>query len=406
MAALTQPTDAQPAGPERRPPSLARRALRAAVAVAIALAGVFVFSIAMHPSNTDFIEYWSSAKLLLNRANPYSPAGVFALEKALGFPHQSPLIMLNPPWALFLIAPLGLAGIQLGFFLWTIAAIGCVLVFIKLLNKPSANNLLALAFAPVLACLCSGQSSPFLLLGFCLFLHFHKRRPFLAGAALLLMALKPHLFLVFWTVLLVEWIRKRKVLIPAGFLSALALASVFPICFDLHVWRHYLETIRSASLKQAVFPTPSMLFRTIIDVRAVWLLFVPSAVAILWGLWYYRRNREIWNWNTHGMLLMLVTVLSSPYGFFTDQIVLLPSIAFALTSPKKRPYSGLLLLLINGIAIVLLVMPHASLTSMSLVWTPAGWLAWFLYATFGANDRGQPARPGLSFKTEKLAIPH
>lgn len=394
MGALTQPTDTQHAQPERHPAASGRkRALRAIAAIAIALAGIFVFSMAMHPSGTDFVEYWSSAKLLLNHADPYSPASVFALEKARGFLPQSPLIMLNPPWALFLIAPLGLAGIQIGFFLWTIAAIGCVLVFIKLLNKPSANNLLALAFAPVLACLCSGQSSPFLLLGFCLFLYFHKRRPLLAGAALLLMALKPHLFLVFWVVLFAECIQKRKFLIPIGFLSAVALASIFPLCFDLQVWWHYIETVHSASLKQAVFPTLSMVFRQIIDPGAVWLLFVPSIAAVLWGLWYYRRNRKDWDWKAHGMLLMLVTVLASPYGFFTDQIVLLPSIAFALTFPKRREYSGPLLLVINCIAIVPLIMPHASLTSLALVWTPAAWLTWFLYATYRPQNRNSPACP-------------
>jgi len=370
--------------PERRPASLTIRRLRAIAAVATALASIFVFSMAMHPSGTDFVEYWSSAKLLLNHANPYSPARVFALEKAQGFLPQSPLIMLNPPWALFLIAPLGLGSIQLGFYLWTVVAVGCVLVFIKLLKRPSANNLLALAFAPVLACLCSGQISPFLLLGFCLFLFFHKSHPFLAGTALLLMALKPHLFLIFWAVLLAECVHKRKFTILAGLSTSLAAASIFPVWFDPHVWRNYFETMHSASLKQAAFPTLSIVFRTIIDPGAFWLMFVPSIAAVLWGLWYYRANRELWDWKTHGMLLMLVTVLASPYGFFTDQIVLLPSIALALTSPQRRKYSGPLLLLINCIAIIPLVRPHASLTSMALVWTPAAWLAWFLYTTRGS----------------------
>lgn len=220
------------------------------------------------------------------------------------------------------------------------------------------------------------------------------------------MALKPHLFLVFWAVLLVECIQKRKILVPVGFLSALALASIFPLCFDHQVWRHYIETVHSASLKRAVFPTLSMVFRVVIDPSAVWLLFVPSMAAVLWGVLYYRHNRAIWDWKTHGMLLMVVTVLASPYGFFTDQIVLLPSIAFALNSQKRRPYSGPLLLFINCIAIVPLVMPHASLTSLSLVWTPAAWLAWFLYATSGAKDRDLPARPGLPFRIKKLASSH
>ncbi|MGH9586708.1 MAG: glycosyltransferase 87 family protein, partial [Acidobacteriaceae bacterium] len=223
------------------------KTLRASFAIAIALAGIFVFTRVLHPAAMDLIEYWSSAKLLLHHINPYSPSGVFALEKAEGFLPSSPLVMLNPPWALFLILPLGFGGAHTALFLWTIAAFGCVLAFIRLLEVPEKNAPLALFFAPVLASICSGQSSPFLLLGFALFLRFHRSRPFWAGASLLLMAIKPHLFLVFWAVLLAESIYRRRFRIIAGAAAALAVTSAFATALDPHVWTHYIFMMRASA---------------------------------------------------------------------------------------------------------------------------------------------------------------
>lgn len=353
--------------------------LHSLLAIGIALSGILLLSTVFHPGAMDFIEYWASGKLLVHHADPYSPAGIFVLEKAQGYVANHPLIMLNPPWTLFLVAPLGFANVRIGLFLWILAALGSILGSIRLLDVGSKNGSFALIFAPAIACICSGQSSPVLLLGFSLFLRFHRRRPFLAGASLLLIAIKPHLFLVFWVVLLADCIYSRRLLILAGGVSALAAATACAMWFDPHVWWHYVAMLRTTTLQHAPLPTASMLFRILLDPGAFWLLFVPSAVAALWGLWYYARRRTIWDWRVHGMLLMLVTVTVSPYGFISDAIVLLPSIAFALFYPERRKYSGWILLAANCLAVFMITAVH-SLSSPALAWFPPALLVWFLYA--------------------------
>lgn len=363
-------------------------------AIVVAFAGILGLTAIHHPGKMDYIEYWSSGKLLIHHLDPYSPADVLVLEKSQGFSQGNhyPLVTPNPPWTLFLLIPLGLTGAYEGLFLWLVATIACILGSILLLNKEAKNGPLALIFAPVFACICSGQSSPFLLLGFALFLYFQRDRPFIAGASLLLMAIKPHLFLVFWAVLLVDCIYRRRLLILAGGASALAVASVFAMCFDPRIWQHYLATMHGYNYGQAFIPTGSMLFRMLINIRAFWLLFVPSAVGVAWGLWYYFRRRQIWDWRIHGMLLMLVSVFVSPYGLFTDEIVLLPSIVFAMTLPDKRKYSGWILLAINTAALGV-VASGAQLASRDYIWTPAAWLLWFLYATNGFRRFGEREAP-------------
>ncbi len=395
---LTDPLDQAQIQDGPRVHCAAKKIFRILAAVAITLAAILLVTAQMHPAAMDYIEYWSSGKLLMHHADPYSQVGVFALEKAHGYVPAGPLIMLNPPWALFLVAPLGFGNVFAGLFLWTLAAIGCILAFIQLLEVPSKGRalafgfapVLAFAFAPALASVYGGQSSPFLLLGFSLFLRFHRSRPFFAGASLLLMAIKPHLFLVFWALLLVDCIYRRRFLILAGVASALAAGSAFSMCLDAHIWRHYFTLLRAFGHVHGFVPTLSMLFQALIDARAVWLLFVPSALAILWGFWYYTRWRHVWDWRIHGMLLMLVTVLVSPYGFFSDEIVLLPSIFYALTSPERRRYSGEMLLAINSLCLLLLMVAHAQLSSRAYLWTPMAWLVWFLYAS------KRPMLPGMN----------
>ncbi|MGB0123614.1 MAG: glycosyltransferase 87 family protein [Silvibacterium sp.] len=387
----------------RKVDSSAKKTLRALLVVAIALAGILILVATAHPAGNDYIEYWSSGNLLLHHGDPYSPAGVFALEKAQGFTATSPLIMLNPPWALFLVAPLGFVGARAGLFLWMLVAVGCVLIFARTLNVSAKDRAFAFVFAPAVACVCSGQGSPFLLLGFSLFLRLHRSHPFLAGASLLLMAIKPHLFLIFWALLLVDCIYRRRFLILAGGASALAAGTAFSMYFDPHIWQHYFSMLRGYKLQQGFLPTASMLFRMLIDVRAFWLLFVPSALAVIWGLWYYARWRHVWDWRIHGMLLMLVTILVSPYGFFSDEIVLLPSVVYALTFPQRRKYSVEILLAINTAALVIVLAAHAALSSRAYLWTPLAWLAWFLYATHRPEHHTQSSPAQLTEPTSMEA---
>jgi hypothetical protein len=378
--------------------SPAKKIFRALAIAAFVLVGVLVLTALSHPGARDYIEYWSSGKLLVHHSDPYSAAGVLALEQAHGRPSPRPLIMLNPPWALSLVAPLGFGGVRVGLFLWMLAAIGCVLAYSLVLDLPKTDRAFAFVFAPMVACIFSGQSSPFLLLGFSLFLYLQKSRPFLAGASLLLMAIKPHLFLIFWVVLLVDCIYRRRFLILAGGLSALAAGTAFAMYFDPRIWPHYFTMLRGYRIQQGFVPTASMLFRILIDVRAFWLLFVPSMIGVLWGLWYYSRYRRLWDWRIHGMLLMLVTILVSPYSFFTDEIVLLPSIAFALARGQKRQYSAWILLAINTAALVIVMAFHPPLSSRAYLWTPLAWLAWFLYAT-------KKSEPHLDSSQTQLAAP-
>ena len=358
-----------------------RKVLRAIAGLLITLVGIAVLVIiGRHVSSNDYVEYWSSGQLLVHGANPYAGPSILALEKSQGFSAGSPLIMLNPPWSLFMVAPLGFCSPLIGLILWIAIAAGCVLASLVVLGIPPKHRTIAFLFTPVLATFSMQQSSPLMLLGFALFLRFHRSRPFLAGASLLLMAIKPHLFLVFWMVLLADCVYRRSVRILAGFASSLACSSLFSTLLVPHVWQDYFALMRGSGLDKDYFPTLPTMVRVLIDVRLAWLALIPSVLAIIWGVAYYWSKRSCWDWGRNGRSVMLVTVLTSPYGWLSDQIVLLPAVTSTLESSPRR-FSMEILTAINFAALFAFCM-----RSQLCMWIPLAWFVWYLYAARTAVD--------------------
>jgi len=349
------------------------RILAAAALTAIGVAVLAAFG--SRTNANDFIEYWSAGKLFVHGANPYSGPLILALEKSRGFTPDAPLIMLNPPWALPMVAPLGFLPPLAALVLWIVAGAGCILASLVLLEVPPKNRTLAFLFAPVLGCFAMEQSSPFLLLGFSLFLRFNRSRPFLAGASLTLMAIKPHLFMVFWVILLADCIYRWRFTILAGLASSLACVSALVTLAHPHVWQDYFALLHESTLDQNAYPTLPSLLRAVINVKLAWIATIPLCLAIAWGIAYYWRRRSGWDWRREGMLVMLVAVLTSPYCWIADEVVLLPSVASALASSPRR-FSMEILTAINFAGVV-----GICVTIRSLAWLPLALFLWYLYAT-------------------------
>jgi len=334
----------------------------------------------------DFISYWAAGQQLTHSANPYDFGAVRELELAAGRNANEPLlVMRNPPVAFFLAWPLGFVSPKTGLILWLLTLLGFLSVSIWVLwllnGRPDSRlHLLGYMFAPALACLMAGQFGIFLLLGVVLFLYFHQSRPLLGGAALLFCALKPHLFLPFAVVLLAWTVHQRSYRIVAGFFAALAACCAFSFCLDPRAWPQYSQMMHAGGAVNEAVPVLSVTFRNLIDRRAVWLQFLPQACACAWALWYFWTRRNRWNWMDHGLLLLLVSAMCTPFGWFTDESMLLPAVLAGL---YRAAAARRALLPLGLIAVVALIEALASvqITSPFYLWTTPAWLAWYLYAT-------------------------
>ncbi|HUH63219.1 MAG TPA: glycosyltransferase family 87 protein [Terracidiphilus sp.] len=351
--------------------------------------------------NRDFIAYWAAGQQLVHGANPYSRTAVLHLEKAQELSGDQPLVMRNPPLAFFLALPLGFVSEQWGMVLWLLMLVGALMASVRMLwilnGRPGDRlHLLGYLFAPALACVMAGQIGIVLLLGMTIFLYWHRRRPFLAGAALLLCSVKPHLFLAFGAALLAWALSRKAYRVLAGAATAIAASGALSMGLDFHAWAQYARMMLSAGIQGEFVPSLSLLFRLLVDRGALWLQFVPAAAACVWAIWYFRTRRDRWNWMEHGLLLLLVSVATAPYAWFTDEVVVLPAILAALyrasgSGRRVWPFG-----FFSGIALVE-VMERVPLTSGFYLWTMPAWIAWYLYATHGQAREAEARVSGPLF---------
>lgn len=334
----------------------------------------------------DYIAYWAAGQQLVHGHNPYDSGAIFAIQQQAGLTGARPNLMLNMPNTFFLAAPLGFLSPGMGMIFWFVATLASLMASIRMmwtLNGEPRNrlHLMGYLFAPVLACIMAGQLDTFLLLGVVLFLRYHRSRPTVAGAALLLCAVKPHLFVPFAVVILAWAVYGRRYRLLMGALGALSASCGFAYWLDPQAWSQYAAMMKStAEIRQDFVPTLSMMFRVAIDRDVAWLLFVPVAAASLWALRYYWMHREEWDWMEHGMLLLLVSEACAPHAWFTDEVVMLPAIMISLYRADRLGRSSLFYGFISAAAL-LEVMRQVPIVSLGYLWTAPAWFAWYLYAT-------------------------
>lgn len=373
--------------------------LRALAAACIVAAGVCfvvgVYIVGLSDKNAaerDFISYWVAGQQLVHGANPYDLQAVRRMELAAGREPDEPLLtMRNPPVGLFIALPLGLVSPKTGLILWLLVLLGglslCIFMLWILHGRPDNRfHLLGYMFAPAIACLMAAQFGIFLLIGVVFFLYFYLTRPFLAGAALLFCSLKPHLFVPFGLILILWAVSRKTYRILAGFAAALIANCAFAYWLDPNAWSQYSAMMHAGGALQEKVPVLSVSFRFLIDPQAVWLQFVPEAAACVWALWYYWTRRDRWDWRDHGLLLLLVSAMCTPFGWFTDESMLLPAVLAGVYQAAEAKRSFLPLGLFAGVAL-LEIFTNVQLTSAYFMWTTPAWLAWYLYATgrIGAN---------------------
>ena len=377
-----------------------RTVIRVLVRVLLAAAVLFVLighsrSIQANVGRRDSIEYWTVSRLLLQRQNPYDIDRIFEVERGHGYREDQPLVLLTPPWSLFMILPLGLMNPLWGWALWLAISVGALIVSMRLCwrmygRSGVPQNLFWMAgylFAPVPACLVAAQMGLVLLLGLVFFLLLEREHPFLAGAALVLPFAKPHLLALFWIVLFLWVLTRRKLALAAGFATAFALALVIPLLFDPAIFHHYRAMLPQAAVDHMFIPALSGVLRALFFRRHFWVQFLPMVLGVTWCVWFFAKHRANWNWREHGLPLLVVSVLTTPYAWLTDEVVLLPAMVQAAvwvyearenTTVMTRVSIGLFALL-NALLLFILSFKIPFATGIYF-WSSLVWVGWYFYA--------------------------
>jgi hypothetical protein len=330
----------------------------------------------------DFAFYWTAARLVLDGRNPYSPRETVDLQNSLNYPGKGPLVMLNPPWVLPLIVPFGLLSFSAGKSLWFL--IGLALVFISVhwlwdLYGSGEDRwiswLVAVTFLPVAVVLAIGQIGPLILFGLAGYLRFEARHAdYAAGAFLFLVALKPHLVFLLWIALLLCALFQRRWRPLGTLLATVAGASFLAVLLDRRAFDQYLGLFGGESIVFEETPTLGGLLRHISGFPA--MQYLPLGLAAVWFALDWKRWRSTWEWRYRMPSLLLVSMATTSYAWFFDQVVLLPSVFYAivlLLRAQRHVLLGAMVayLAINGFTLFLLL-NHRTLFYYS--WTALAWL--------------------------------
>jgi hypothetical protein len=367
----------------------------------------------------DYVAYWSAGRLNALGSNPYSPEQLLPVQQAVGWDEGWPNIMYYPPWALPVVMPFGLIPYGLSRLLWLILHLALVLFCadrtwhlyggrppyrwhkkgvwnptscakgVESAQGQGSRHLfcaqpryrwlacaVALTFVPTLIALRMGQIGPLMLLGVAGFLCLEqKQRDWLAGAALVLAAIKPQLLYLFGLAVVVWAVDRRRWAVLAGGVMAGLTALGVALAANPHVLEQYRYALANPPSGN-ITPTLGAMLRLLLGEDKTWLQFVPTVIGIAWFAWYWHRHRRNWVWVEQAPLLLMASFLTTSYGSWVFDLVILlvPVLQMARWAADSGQRRAMAVALASYVAIdgVALVMNLRGATYPSFIWmTPA-----------------------------------
>lgn len=352
----------------------------------------------------DIVSYWSAARLLVQHGNPYDPVAILNLEKSVGFPpHTDVLMVRNPPLILPLILPLGYVTLRLASLLWSLVSLLCLAASARMLwimqRRPNdLRQWVAYLLAPALLCVLAGQTALLSLLGVVLFFKLVESRPALAGASLCLCALKPHLFIPFAVIVVLWIVVTRSWAVLVGFIAALLLVSAASFAVAPHAWQQYRTMMVNAHLATEYMPCIAVALRMAIHPQRLWIQYLPAVMAVIWAATFFVRTRDQWSWLADGSLLLAVSVACAPYAWLTDQSLAVPLAFSAIYLRRSLPIAFAFAL--ASCAIEIQFLRSTSLHSSAYLWTAPTFVAIAIAARSFGRKRSCPEDVSLTLSPE------
>jgi alpha-1,2-mannosyltransferase len=334
-----------------------------AIALLMASAAGFLFLVATahngidqqgRPLGTDFSNVYA-AGTYVNEGNAnaaFDPPQQFAREKTIFGDDTQFYGWHYPPFFLFIASALALLPYGLALAVWQAVTLGLYLLVIRSIvsSRPSAawNGddrqwlLLALAFPAVLINIGHGQNG-FLtaaLLGGALVLL--DRRPIVAGILFGLLIYKPQYGVMLPFVLAVSG---RWRCFAAAAVTVVAITIATTLTFGLSVWPAFWESThftRIVVLEQG--NTGWHKIQSVFAWARMWGAPIPLAYAIQGGVTIAVAGALAALWRSEASYplkaaaLCLATILTTPYSFDYDMMVLAPAIAFLAVDGLMRGF--------------------------------------------------------------------
>lgn len=316
------------------------------------------------PGQNDFIAFWNAFQAVTANANPYSPNDILEFQRIESPDLTTAQLFLSPPWLLVLMAPILALPLAISSTLWMVLNLILIVIFPRVLGSGNSQfksqvgdpSFLPLLCFPLVVCLVLGQLSIAVALAAASVIkELRADNQFKASVWAMVLALKPHLVIVFGVYLLVQALCYRHFRF-VGYLGlnfvALCLFSqlVFPGVFN-----NWLASGVSPN-SHAVCSLIRFLLDWLLNLGSQEDILVVGGAASLCGLIFAISTAKERYDQFHFSAAMILSLVFAPYLHFYDFSLLLPTawILFCYAIPTKKVFVGRSILLVNALAGVML----------------------------------------------------
>ena len=301
----------------------------------------------------DYFGYWSCGRVFLAGENCYKADIVYPVQHKEGRLEEDTLISWNPPWTYVLMLPFLSLPFMPGRILWFLFS-ALVLAWTAdyfwisrggTVRTRFFSWLGIFFFVPSAVSLNLGQITPLLLVGIAGFLWCaQKKQDWWAGMFLLALSTKPQVLYIF-AFFLGLWVwQERRWKILAGALTSLAITVGISLLINPSVYSFYLNEIRSGYGPHIwETPVPTTALRMLFPEYEAGLRYLLPALGLITGSLLWIKWRRQFDWQQYLAPILIISVLTSPYGFTHDLVVLYPlalelGTRFLKSKQRQWPY--------------------------------------------------------------------
>ena len=287
-------------------------------------------------ANRDFLGFWSASHLLhLGHAElAYDTPQLLETARMVEPKSTATWGWIHPPTTLLLYWPIGLFPCALAWILFVLATTTFLILALRKIVAPPLALWVTLASPAVAFNAWNGQTAALNAALMTLALITLEKRPALSGfAGAVLACCKPHLAALLF---LVEFFHRRKPLFWAiGIIAAIVLLTTLILGFSIwQVWLHSLPindfsadnggVLRAYDRMASIFSIGRYIGLTVIVSWVPHAIVALAAMGIVLALWH----KSNVSYDIRAASVPLATLLISPYLFYYDYVLVLPSLAF------------------------------------------------------------------------------
>lgn len=347
----------------------------------------------------DFRAYWSASYLLAHGENFADDGSLLTVQRDLaGFDRDYGMRTWNPPWILVWLLPYTLVGFVTASNLWLVTNVGAlffsVVVSWHMLFPTHTHDgmkkwlwvpvMVAILFPSTIVSIMFGQVNLLVLAGIVGFLYFYaKGQDVASGFALALTTFKPHLVYLVVPIMILQAWKERRWRVVLAFFGLLVGSTMIVFVLRPAFVTDYIQGTATGNLLAWEAATAV----TYLSLKTGWLWIRLIAIVLLpltLAGWLFLG--EDWNLMTFAQIGVLASLVTTPFGWSYDFVLLLlplTQILVWLVAERMPIAERLALILLMLIAYTVYFFQRiATPSELYFFWVPLvilavyGWMTW------------------------------